>query len=213
MNIVSKLTLTFCAMVFANSVYADMLPVEYKGFYSHLRKLKGDELNALQFAFGFKNVQSDKLCNINRAVIITDKKDIPVSVSPANRFTLPTERALRLADAIVLIDLQEAHNQCDMSVQLETKAEYLKMQYQQEELQMLFMQFDSFFDEMGSFLWFLMPDLESINLVFETTETTVILDDTLSIKNGILSLSQSQIEQLSTLTLPMKPIRISPVAR
>jgi len=80
------------------TVQADVIEVEYKRFYSHTKKLDSEDTQSLQFAFGFVNVrQPGTLCAIRTANIITPKKTLSLEVSPEGRFTVPTEKALKLA--------------------------------------------------------------------------------------------------------------------
>lgn len=192
------------------STLAETLSVEYKSFYSHVKQLYKDELDALQFAFGFIDVRTKSLCKINEARISTDKKQIPLEVSAENRFTIPSEKALRLANAIVIVDLELAANLCDMSVQLETKPEYLKQAYTQQDLLTLNSQYEIFFDNMGGFMSFMMPDVEGIKLVFSDNANHT-LENGLMINNGVLTLKTQELEQLKTLSLPNKPLRITAV--
>ena len=120
-------------LLFAGSVNAEVIQVEYSRFYSHVKKLDGEDTQALQFAFGFQRVGEGRLCEINNAKIVTDKQTLPLEVSEEYRFTVPSEKVLKMAEAFVEIDLAEAANLCDMSVQLETKTAYLKMRYSKEE--------------------------------------------------------------------------------
>ena len=133
------------------------LDVEYHRFYSHLQKLTGEDTQALQFAFGFIHHDTADMCAIDSANIVTDKQTIALDVSAEQRFTLPAEKALQLADASVHIVFTDNDiKPCDMSVQLETRSEYLKSYYSAEELTMLVGQYEAFFNEMGSFLSFMM---------------------------------------------------------
>ena len=145
---------------------AETIDVEYSRFYSHVKKLDNEDTQALQFAFGFLRVGEGRLCDINQADIVTDKQTMTLDVSKEGRFTVPTERALKLANAYVRIDLKEAANLCDMSVQLETQPSYLKPHYTVEELNFLYAQYEAFFNEMGSFLSFLMPSVTGLMIQF-----------------------------------------------
>ncbi len=127
--------------VASTNVAAETIDVEYSRFYSHVKKLDNEDTQALQFAFGFVRVGEGRLCEVNGASIVTDKKTMPLTVSEEERFTVPTEKALKLANALVRIDLNERANVCDMSVQLETKPEYLKQHYTKEDLTFLYAQY------------------------------------------------------------------------
>ena len=48
-------------------VLAEALEIEYSRFYSHLRKLNSDDVQALEFAFGFSRVGQGRLCDIRKA--------------------------------------------------------------------------------------------------------------------------------------------------
>ena len=194
------------------TAHAETIDVEYSRFYSHVKKLDNDDTQALQFAFGFVRVGEGRLCGINNAEIVTDKQTLPLEVSNEGRFTVPTEKALKLANALVRIDLKEAANVCDMSVQLETKAEYLKQYYSQEELSFLFEQYAAFFNEMGSFLSFLMPSVKGLMIQFDDKNLDFITPQGVQINNGVLQLEQQWIGEAKDLTLPHAPLRITAMA-
>ncbi|WP_100641347.1 DUF2987 domain-containing protein [Alteromonas facilis] len=187
----------------------DVIEVEYKGFYSHVKKLNGEDTQALQFAFGFQHVTQSRLCKLISADIVTQKQTIPLVITPENRFTVPSERALNLADATVRIVTNDLANQCDMSVQLETKPEYLKQYYEPKDLQLIFEQYAAFFNEMGSFLSFMMPQVDGLTVHFSDHDLDYELKDAPSIVNGVLQLNSDWLKQGKLLVLPQIPLRIT----
>ncbi len=197
------------AMAMGTSTYADTIEVEYKRFYSHVKKLNGEDTQGLQFAFGFMHVTDKRLCTINSASIVTQKKTIPLDVSTENRFTIHAEKALNLADAKVAVDLAQPSNQCDMSVQLETKPEWLKENYTKEDLAFIYEQYAAFFNEMGSFLSFMMPSVSGLMFHFEDINYDAYLEDAPAINKGTMILNQEWLDKNKGLTLPRKPLRIT----
>ncbi|WP_352109299.1 DUF2987 domain-containing protein [Glaciecola sp. XM2] len=193
-------------------VMADEIQVDYKTFYSHVRKIDNEDTAALQFAFGFIHVTTGRLCEINAARISTQKQQIPLEVSGENRFTVPSERALRMADAKIIIDVTEPSNQCDISVQLETKPEYLKRYYTFEELSFLYKQYEAFFNEMGSFMSFMMPSVSGLVVQFEDQSLTQTMANGYSITQGSLTLDEGFFEREKPLNLPVIPLRITALA-
>uniref|UniRef100_UPI003BAB1F60 DUF2987 domain-containing protein n=1 Tax=Ningiella ruwaisensis TaxID=2364274 RepID=UPI003BAB1F60 len=198
-------------VLYSDVTRAETIEVEYKTFYSHVRKLNNEDTQALQFAFGFVNIHSKALCQIESARISTDKKQIPLEVSEENRFTVPTERALRLADALVIIDIVEQSNHCDISVQLETKPEYLKANYSFEELAFLFEQYEAFFNEMGSFMSFMMPSVNGLMLQFRDETLSTKLSNGYEIIQGNLKLDKAFFENGKPIRLPEAPLRVTAV--
>lgn len=190
---------------------AETLVVPYSNFYSHTKKIEGKETNALQFAFGFKQVQSTELCTINSAIIHTQKQDIPLTLISQQRFTVPTNKILKMARAEVVIELQQAANRCDMSVQLETKAEYLKHDYSKQELQMVLEQYQAFFSGMGSFLSFMMPNVQGLSLHFSDETQLLSLPEGLQLENESLALSAEWIAKNKDLQLDVAPLRITAI--
>ncbi|BDX06533.1 DUF2987 domain-containing protein [Planctobacterium marinum] len=154
-----------------NSLWAGELHLEYADFYSHLRKLNGEELQSLQFAFGFLHVQSKDLCRVSSVLIDTDKKDIDVPVQSNRRFVLPNEKALKMAKARLLVKLEEPQNQCDLSVLLEVKPELFAEPVNASQLLSYFHSFEAFFDKMGGFLSFMMPSPEGLQITFNDPTT------------------------------------------
>ncbi|MFZ8201732.1 DUF2987 domain-containing protein [Alteromonas portus] len=196
----------------SSSVAAETIDVEYSRFYSHVKKLDNEDTQALQFAFGFVRVGEGRLCEVNGASIVTDKKTMPLDVTDEGRFTVPTEKALKLANALVRIDLNERANVCDMSVQLETKAEYLKQYYSKEDLTFLYSQYEAFFNEMGSFLSFMMPSVKGLMIQFDDKNLDFVTPQGVQINNGVLHLEQSWIDDAKGLTLPQAPLRVTAMA-
>jgi len=205
--------LTFIALaMFSLTTYAETVEVEYKRFYSHVKKLNNEDTNALQFAFGFMHVRTKQLCEITAASIVTQKQTLPIEVTPENRFTVPSEKVLNLADAKVKIELTEASNLCDMSVQLETKPEYLKASYTKDELMNLHQQYTSFFNEMGSFLSFMMPSVKGLMVHFSQDSLNMQLPSGHQIQSGMLILDDETLNTLKELSLPQQPLRITALA-
>ncbi|MEM0909330.1 MAG: DUF2987 domain-containing protein [Pseudomonadota bacterium] len=200
--------LSFLVLIACHSATAKELELEYKSFYSHVRKLDNDQMNLLQFSFGFQHIETGKLCEIKTARISTQKQQIPITISSENRFNLPKERVLKLADAKVILELVEATNKCDMSVQLETKNEVLKSTYTQQELTALFTQYATFFEDMGGFLSFMMPSVEGLVFHFEEGDYRT-LNDGFEVSNGRLEMNEQQLMSVESLVLNEKPLRIT----
>lgn len=199
-------------IILPKQLKAEEIEVSYKTFHSHVRKIDNEDTQALQFAFGFIHVTSGRLCQINAARISTQKQQIPLKVSKENRFTVPSERALRMADAVIIIDVEEASNQCDISVQLETKPDYLKRYYSFEELVFLYEQYEAFFSEMGSFMSFMMPSVNGLVIQFEDQSLTTTMANGYQITQGSLTLDKDFFERKKPLNLPEIPLRITALA-
>ena len=188
---------------------AETLDVEYSSFYSHVKKLDDPDTNALRFAFGFQHIAEKRLCIISSAKIITQKQTLPLTVEKNNRFTVPTDKILKIAKAKVVIELDDQANRCDMSVQLETLPSFLKTQYSHDELLLLFNQYQAFFDKMGGFLYFMMPSAEGLLFHFDVDESFPESLQALVDENGAIALSKTWIMQQKDLYLPYKPLRIT----
>jgi hypothetical protein len=206
-----RVLLCLCLCFFALSGQTETLELEYSSFYAHIKKLSSADQQALQFAFGFKQVGSSALCQLQRVYIHTQKVDIPVTVSAQQRFVLPDEKTLKMAHAMVMVELPEAANRCDMSVQLETKAEYLKTSYSHQELSLLLGQYQSFFDDMGGFLSFLMPSVNGLLIEFSQSQDSPLPSDHIGLwVDGKLLLNLGFIMKGDGLELPSMPLRITP---
>lgn len=209
----SVFTISFWVLIVllnvTNIAKASTLEVKYRTFYSHLSKLTSDDTNALQFAFGFMNIHTKKLCEINSAQISTQKQQIPLEVTPEYRFTLPTDKILSLAEALVVLELTEASNICDISVQLETKPEYLKDSYDAGELAIIYQQYVTFFDDVGSFMSFMMPEVDGLTIQFEDKKLSLTLSNGMQIKHGALIINSDDINQLNNVSLAQLPLRIT----
>jgi hypothetical protein len=193
----------------SHTTSSEEIEVSYKSFYSHVRKLNNDDTKDLQFAFGFMHIETGRLCKINSARISTQKQQIPLDVTSEYRFTIQSEKALRLANAMVVVDIEEAANKCDMSVQLETKPDLLKNSYTGEDLKSIYQQYQAFFNEMGSFLSFMMPTVKGLSLQFTDQNLSATLKGEERIVAGILNISEERINEINRLELPSKPLRIT----
>jgi hypothetical protein len=176
-----------------------------------VKKLDGSSTDALRFAFGFQHIAEPRLCHIINAQIITQKQTLALTVENQSRFTVPTDKILKMAKAMVVIELSDQANQCDMSVQLETLPNFLKTQYSQTELLLLLNQYQAFFEEMGGFLSFMMPAAKGLQFhVSDYLELPKDLQD-LTDKKGVIVLNNDWLLQHQGLKLPTKPLRITAI--
>lgn len=193
---------------------ADTLKLDYASLYSHTRKLDQETMPALQFAFGFAHQKQPRMCRIKHAFIHTPKQDITLQVTSEQRFTVPSERALKLAEAVINVELDDMAEHCDMSVQLETKENYLRANYSLGELNMLQRQYIAFFDQMGGFMSFLMPSVKGLIMHFDQPPEQHAVSEGLQPQPGIngnqLQISRKWLakQQELNLTLQEKPRRI-----
>jgi hypothetical protein len=96
-----------------------------------------------------------------------------------------------------------------MSVQLETKPDLLKTTYTSEELKNIYQQYQAFFNEMGSFLSFMMPTVKGLTIQFTDQNLSVALNGEERIVAGILNISEERINEINRLELPSLPVRIT----
>lgn len=194
-----------CAAVAQSAENQDyFLNVEYKNFYTHLRRLDPEDLPHLHFAFGFILPKSKATCVIDNVYIHTPKKDIPVAITSASRFSLPKERALKLADAEVHIRFQPQFLQeysvtadaCNLSVRLEANLPR-QSALPASELQTLNAEFKTFFENMGAGLFsFMMPEPHGIKLHLKSdyaSDRSHGLFQGMNISNGMVFLEDSWI--------------------
>ncbi|MFT2090870.1 DUF2987 domain-containing protein [Paraglaciecola sp. 2405UD69-4] len=203
-----KIKICLMLLLFSTYTLGETIDVEYTSFYSHVKKLQNDDTQALRFAFGFKHIAQQRLCKVSSAKIVTQKQTLPLVIEPSSRFTVPSDKILKMAKAIVVIDIEDQANQCDMSVQLETKPEYLSQKYTNEELSDLLQQYTVFFDDMGGILSFMMPKVEGLVFHFNSNSAFSNSEFTLD-KNSRLPLSTDKLKAITTLNFPVKPIRVT----
>lgn len=205
-----KIILIILGWILLNTqLKAETLKVEYTSFYSHVKKLDDPNINALRFAFGFKHISEPRLCNVKSAQIVTQKQNLSLTVEDNFRFTVPTNKILKMAKALVVIELDDQANQCDMSVQLETLPRFLKTQYSQTELLELFNQYQAFFEKMGGFLSFMMPVANGLQFHFNDNQVLPTNLQDLTERKGVIGLSQDWLLQHQSLKLPTSPLRIT----
>lgn len=199
----------FSFVSLASLVQAETIAVDYAKFYSNTRKLDAEDTQGLQFAFGFVYIGSGALCQVNSVRLVTPKLTQEIAVSKEYRFVLPSEKALKLAEAVVEIDVTEPANQCDLSVQLETKPSYLKETYLASDLNEIFKQYQAFFNEMGGMLSFMMPQVTGLQLYLAPETQLYSVSDGIGIQGNSLSLPSDWWSRNATLVLSQAPIRIT----
>ena len=111
-----------------------------------------------------------------------------------------------------MIDFKEPSNQCDISVQLETKPEFLKAEYTFEEMQFIYEQYEAFFNEMGSFLSFMMPTVKGLMLQFSDQDLREATKTGEMVNAGTLMLDDEWFERKKGLKLQTIPLRITAMA-
>ncbi|MGJ8681430.1 DUF2987 domain-containing protein [Paraglaciecola sp.] len=202
-------SLVLSSLLFSSASIGEVLNVQYSSFYSHVKKIAKEDTDKLRFAFGFTHVIDKRLCHIKKANIVTQKQVMPLKVENGTRFTVPSDKVLKMAKANVSIELDDNANQCDMSVQLETKMTELKQTYSHAELTSLLEQYRAFFSNMGSFMSFMMPSAEGLVFKFEPSVTLPAKFDALKDSSGNITLDQAWLDNNLGIELPAKPIRIT----
>ena len=69
-----------------------------------------------------------------------------------------------------------------------------------------------FFNEMGSFLSFLMPSVTGLMIQFNDENLDYITPEGLPINNGVLQLNEDWLKDAKGITLPEAPLRITALA-
>jgi hypothetical protein len=211
MKLANIILLVAGCFLWQKHVNAETLEVQYSSFYSHVKKLDDPKTNALRFAFGFQHIAEKRLCHISSAQIVTQKQTLILTVENNHRFTVPTDKILKMARAKVVIELDDQANRCDMSVQLETLPSYLKTKYSHADLLVLFEQYQAFFNEMGGFLSFMMPSAEGLLFHFDKDVRLPEYLHPLMDNNGVLVLSETWLMQQKSVDLLNKPLRITAI--
>lgn len=176
----------------------NLLEIKYADFYSHLRKLDKETLTELRFSFGLIDAQIEP-CVIEQGIIITDKKKIPINIQDNNRFVLPTERALKLAKAMVNLELAHSTTDCNLSVLIEIEPVLLKESLTRDKLLRFYASFKQFFEDMGGMFSFLMPEPSGLLVTSEShTELQILSSKYSALVNGSsIELPLSLINQLT----------------
>ena len=73
-------------------------------------------------------------------------------------------------------------------------------------------QYEAFFNEMGSFLSFLMPTVKGLMIHFEDRDLDYTTPEGVTITNGVLHIEQEWISEAKGLSLPQAPLRITAMA-
>lgn len=193
----------------------ETLVVPYKQFYQHVRRLDPEEHPDLQMVFGFAHQSTQQMCKIKRAFIHTAKQDIPLP-SIEHRFAVPRERALLLAEAVVTIDFQHAKQHCNISVLLKAKLDkWSHLSFlSADALRDIDRQFQHFFENVGSFLTFLVPKTLGIKLHFSASSTEQAMSMgvpstavTTSVQGAIWHLSRSWLQHNETALVSKDKVR------
>lgn len=70
-------------------------------------------------------------------------------------------------------------------------------------------QYMAFFDEMGGFMSFLMPQVSGLQMRFADETLNHSVNQYVSIVQGVLRISSQQLNELNTINLPQAPLRIT----
>ncbi len=194
---------------FSGESASHTIEMEYHDFYRHIQNLRHQDTNGLTYSFGFMHINTQQLCQINEAELILKNQTIDLTIDSENRFEMPSTDDPDLANGKVSLDIKEPPAECEMSVRLETKAEYLKTKYSKEELINIKRQYISFFNEMGSFMSFGVPSVNGLMITFDNKDLYHDIKDIGKIQNGFIIIENQVLNDIDTIIFPEIPARIT----
>lgn len=204
-----RLLLTIFLFV-SSSVYASEMVIEYKRFYSHLNKLDSETMPSLIYTFGLLAQQPTQFsCQINSAYIHTQKVDLPLQINAFGRFSLPLEKALKLAGATIHLDIEGSEQVCDMSMSVEVDPQLLTVRPTQQQLNVWHSEFNVFFDEVGGMLAFMLPSVSGLVLHYAEPVRLAVMQSAASQHDNQLSLPATLFATFAQQNVQQIPYRVT----
>ncbi|QDP01190.1 DUF2987 domain-containing protein [Thalassotalea sp. PS06] len=164
------------------SLSAQALDLEYKGFYQRLDIIEENELDKITMGFYLVDAYNRERCHIDKAFFFgpgVNEKEIDIAAD--GRLQIPYDKELYDRFAVLRVNLSDPAQNCTLQMQIQVK-DNQKTEFSFAELSVYREQMQSLVDEFGGFLWFMMPDVQGLNLKVASDNTLSFIDD--SLKSG-----------------------------
>ncbi|WP_394173282.1 DUF2987 domain-containing protein [Thalassotalea litorea] len=198
------------------SLKAQALDLEYKGFYQRLEIIEDNELDKITMGFYLVDAYDRQRCEIQSALLfgpgITDRA---IETGNDGRLMVPFDKKLYDGFAILRVNLQDPGQNCTLQMQIQVK-DASKTAFSFAELSAYREQMQTLMDEFGGFLWFMMPDVQGLNLKLANDNSLSYIDETLQSalnceqRQCTLAIDEGQTSSEMALQFSQPPIVISP---
>lgn len=190
--------------------------LEYKGFYQRLDLIKENKLD--QITMGFYLVDSYKRtrCELVSATMLAQGKEPEqVDIGADGQLLVPLSRELYDKFALLRVKLKDEYQNCILQMQMQIK-DKTKTDFSFSDLALITTQMQELVDEFGSFLWFMMPNVNGLHVELSRAESISYINE--EFKNALhceqdkckLDIDQDNHSDDKAISFDLPPKVISP---
>ncbi len=193
-------------IVAMTSSLSHAVDLEYKGFYKRLDLIKEEKLEQITMAFYLVDYQTRVRCSlISATMLASDLEPVNIEIEQDGQLLVVLSKELYDKFAFLRVKQADERQNCTLQMQIQAK-DKTKIEYSFAELALITKQMQDLVNSFGSFLWFMMPDVNGLhfiiadnnNIEFIAEELKPGLSCTLN-KCNLLITADNQLEQRALL--------------
>lgn len=164
------------------SVFAHAVDLEYKGFYKRLDLIADNELNLITMGFYLVDSHSRQRCKLTKATMYAkDERAQNIEIAEDGQILVALSEELYKKQAFLRVVQQDEFQNCTLQMQIQAK-DKAKRTFNFKELAEITSQMQELVDDFGSFLWFMMPNVQGLHINIESKEQIVYIAPVLAKK-------------------------------
>lgn len=190
--------------------------LEYKGFYQRLDLIKENKLDKITMGFYLVDSYKRTRCDlVNATMLAQGKEPAQIEIASDGQLLVPLSRELYDKFALLRVKLKDEYQNCILQMQMQVK-DKTKTDFSFSELALITKQMQELVDEFGSFLWFMMPNVNGLHIELSRAESISYIDDelkkSLKCEEGKckLEIDEDNDSNKKAISFDLPPIVISP---
>ncbi|WP_371379056.1 DUF2987 domain-containing protein [Thalassotalea aquiviva] len=152
------------------------LELEYKGFYKRLKLINDNELDLITMGFYLVDNHTRQRCELKNVRALA--KGMPaqnVDIGIDNQILVPYSQAHYDNFGYLQVQQQDPRQDCTLQMQIQFKDKEQKA-FSFNDLTQVKEQMQELVDEFGSFLWFMMPNLQGLHFELDANNHLDFVD-------------------------------------
>ncbi|WNC66915.1 DUF2987 domain-containing protein [Thalassotalea nanhaiensis] len=153
--------------------------LEYKGFYQRLDLIKENKLDHITMGFYLVDSYKRTRCELVDATMLAQGKEpAAIQIAEDGQLLVPLSRELYDKFALLRVKLKDEYQNCILQMQMQVK-DKTKTDFTYSELALITKQMQELVDEFGSFLWFMMPNVNGLHIELSRPDSMSYVDGAL----------------------------------
>ncbi len=155
---------------------ATAVDLEYKGFYKRLDLIKENNFDLITMGFYLVDTHNRSRCKLTKATMFSKgERAQDIQIADDGQMLVPLSEELYKKQAFLRVTQDDERQSCTLQMQIQAKDKQ-QTAFTYKQLSNITWQMQELVDEFGSFLWFMMPNVQGLHINIENPSQISFVD-------------------------------------